>query len=67
MEADAVEAAAMAGIDAEMEEAMGLTETRVVVHVRGRTEKSHIITKIVICKKPFIFMFSLDLYSYRRS
>lgn len=60
--------AAMAGIDAEMEEAMaGLTETRAVVHDRDHTENSHIITKIVICKKPFIFMFSLDLYSYRRA
>lgn len=41
MEVDAVVAMAVdAGITSEMEEAMGLTDTRVVVRVHGHTENN---------------------------
>ncbi|GJN37397.1 hypothetical protein PR202_gb26348 [Eleusine coracana subsp. coracana] len=53
-----------AGIITEMV-AMDLIETRVVVRVRDHTEYN-IVTKIVSCEKPFVFLFYGFVFPYKR-
>lgn len=63
MEVDAVVVVAMEGTGAETEEAMGLTGTRVAVHVPGHTENTYNYLRFSSVRNLF-YSCSPDLYPY---